>query len=129
MAGDAPPGKPLPHDPARHDCEEDDVERAQTGEADQKSRTSTQDMSPSRRGGKRSGKGPGGRTRDQLYEEARRAIHAREEMMRIVSHDIGNPLSAIFVAAKVARRDLEALSRGASRIGASTSTPRASLTK
>jgi hypothetical protein len=56
-------------------------ERAQTGEADQKSRTSTQDMSPSRRGGKRSGKGPGGRTRDQLYEEARRkGVEGRSKM-------------------------------------------------
>jgi len=56
-------------------------ERAQTGEADQKSRTSTQDMSASRRGGKRSGKGPGGRTRDQLYEEARRkGVEGRSKM-------------------------------------------------
>jgi hypothetical protein len=46
-------------------------ERARSGEAEQKSRTSTQDISSGRRGGKRSGKGPGGRTRDQLYNEAR----------------------------------------------------------
>ena len=43
----------------------------------------------------------------RLYDDARRAILAREDMMRIVSHDIGNPLSAIFVATKVARRGLE----------------------
>ena len=43
----------------------------------------------------------------RLYKESQRAIQAREELMRIVSHDIGNPLSAIFVAAKVARRALE----------------------
>lgn len=43
----------------------------------------------------------------RLYDEARRAIHAREEMMRIVSHDIGNPLSAIFVGAKVLKRGIE----------------------
>ena len=43
----------------------------------------------------------------RLYDGAQRAILAREDMMRIVSHDIGNPLSAIFVAAKVARRLIE----------------------
>jgi hypothetical protein len=47
-------------------------ERAQAGEAEESSRTSTEDISSGRRGGKRSGKGSGGRTRDQLYEEARR---------------------------------------------------------
>ncbi len=47
-------------------------ERARHGESKQRSRTSTEDMSSSRRGGQRSHSGPGGRTRDQLYEEARR---------------------------------------------------------
>jgi plasmid stabilization system protein ParE len=47
-------------------------ERARAGEAEQASRTSTEDISSGRRGGLRSHKGPGGRTRDQLYEEARR---------------------------------------------------------
>jgi hypothetical protein len=48
-------------------------ERARSGESRTRSRTSTNDMSASRRGGLRSGKqGPGGRTRDQLYEEARK---------------------------------------------------------
>jgi hypothetical protein len=47
-------------------------ERARAGEAEESSRTSTEDISSGRRGGKRSGKGSGGRTRDQLYEEARR---------------------------------------------------------
>jgi hypothetical protein len=47
-------------------------ERARSGESNQRSRTSTQDMSSSRRGGQRSGtNGPKGRTRDQLYNEAR----------------------------------------------------------
>jgi hypothetical protein len=47
-------------------------ERARSGESQQRSRTSTQDMSSSRRGGLRSGTNrPKGRTRDQLYEEAR----------------------------------------------------------
>ncbi|HYF74359.1 MAG TPA: plasmid stabilization protein [Nocardioides sp.] len=47
-------------------------ERARSGEAKQRSRTSTEDISSSRRGGLRSHSGAGGRTRDQLYEEARR---------------------------------------------------------
>ena len=47
-------------------------ERARAGEAKQSSRSSTQDISSGRRGGLRSGKGPGGRTRDQLYEEAKK---------------------------------------------------------
>src|ERR1700742_1227245 len=47
-------------------------ERARSGESRTRSRTSTQDISSGRRGGLRSGKpGPRGRTRDQLYEEAR----------------------------------------------------------
>jgi hypothetical protein len=58
-------------------------ERAQSGESDQKSRTSTQDMSSSRRGGKRSHQGPGGRTKDQLYEEAKRkGIEGRSKMSK-----------------------------------------------
>lgn len=46
-------------------------ERARAGEAKESSRTSTDDISSGRRGGLRSGRGPGGRTRDQLYNEAR----------------------------------------------------------
>jgi hypothetical protein len=47
-------------------------ERARSGEARSISRTSTQDISSGRRGGLRSGKpGPRGRTREQLYQEAR----------------------------------------------------------
>ena len=47
-------------------------ERARSGESRQASRTSTQDISSGRRGGRRSGtSGPKGRTRDQLYNEAR----------------------------------------------------------
>ena len=45
-------------------------ERARSGEAREKSRTSTKDLSSSRRGGLRSHKGPGGRTYRQLYAEA-----------------------------------------------------------
>ena len=45
-------------------------ERARSGEAEQASRVSTHDLSSGRRGGLRSHRGAGGRTRDQLYEEA-----------------------------------------------------------
>lgn len=46
-------------------------ERARSGEARESSRTSTEDISSGRRGGLRSHRGAGGRTRDQLYNEAR----------------------------------------------------------
>jgi hypothetical protein len=46
--------------------------RARAGESRTASRTSTNDISSSRRGGIRSHHGAGGRTRDQLYAEARR---------------------------------------------------------
>ena len=46
-------------------------ERARSGEAKQASKTSTKDISSSRRGGLRSHSGSAGRTRDQLYAEAR----------------------------------------------------------
>ncbi len=47
-------------------------ERARRGEAKTSSPTSTKDISSGRRGGLRSGKpGPRGRTREQLYQEAR----------------------------------------------------------
>lgn len=46
-------------------------ERARAGEAAESSRTSITDISSGRRGGLRSHRGPGGRTRDQLYNEAR----------------------------------------------------------
>jgi hypothetical protein len=58
-------------------------ERARAGEARQSSRTSTKDISSSRRGGLRSHKGPGGRTRDQLYEEAKKKnIKGRSKMSK-----------------------------------------------
>ena len=58
-------------------------ERARSGEADQKSKTSTQDISSSRRGGLRSHSGSGGRTRDQLYEEAKKKnIKGRSSMSK-----------------------------------------------
>ena len=48
-------------------------ERARSGESRRRSRTSTEDMSSSRRGGQRSGTNrQKGRTREQLYNEARK---------------------------------------------------------
>src|SRR5689334_10813747 len=56
-------------------------ERARHGEADEQSRTSTHDISSGRRGGLRSHKGAGGRTRDQLYNEAKsKGIRGRSKM-------------------------------------------------
>ncbi len=56
-------------------------ERARSGEAKESSRTSTDDISSSRRGGLRSHRGPGGRTRDQLYAEAKRkGVKGRSKM-------------------------------------------------
>ena len=58
-------------------------ERARSGEARQASRTSTDDISSGRRGGLRSHRGPGGRTRDQLYNEAReKGIEGRSKMTK-----------------------------------------------
>jgi hypothetical protein len=56
-------------------------ERARAGEAKESSRSSTDDISSGRRGGLRSHKGPGGRTKEQLYNEAkRRNIPGRSKM-------------------------------------------------
>ena len=57
-------------------------ERARSGESRTRSRTSTDDMSSYRRGGQRSGTNrPKGRTRDQLYTEAKRlGIEGRSRM-------------------------------------------------
>ena len=56
-------------------------ERARHGEAKESSRSSTHDISSGRRGGLRSHKGPGGRTREQLYNEARSTgIKGRSKM-------------------------------------------------
>ncbi|GAB78400.1 hypothetical protein SAMN05421595_2666 [Austwickia chelonae] len=58
-------------------------ERARAGETRTASRTSVKDISSGRRGGKRSHRGEGGRTRDQLYEEARRrGIRGRSRMTK-----------------------------------------------
>ena len=57
-------------------------ERARSGEARESSRTSRRDMSSGRRGGLRSGRsGPRGRTKEQLYNEAKRMnIEGRSKM-------------------------------------------------
>jgi hypothetical protein len=56
-------------------------ERARSGESDQASRTSTKDISSSRRGGLRSHGGRRGRTYDQLYEEAKnKGVKGRSKM-------------------------------------------------
>ena len=57
-------------------------ERARAGEAKESSRTSRRDLSSSRRGGQRSGTNrPKGRTKEQLYNEAKRMnISGRSRM-------------------------------------------------
>lgn len=58
-------------------------ERARAGEAKEASRTSVEDISSYRRGGLRSHKGPGGRTYDQLYAEAKdRNVKGRSKMSK-----------------------------------------------
>jgi hypothetical protein len=58
-------------------------ERARHGESKTKSRSSTKDISSGRRGGLRSHRGAGGRTRNQLYQEAKRkGIAGRSSMTK-----------------------------------------------
>jgi hypothetical protein len=59
-------------------------ERARSGEARESSRLSRTDISSGRRGGLRSGTNrPKGRTKDQLYEEAKdRGIEGRSKMTK-----------------------------------------------
>jgi hypothetical protein len=58
-------------------------ERARSGEAKTSSRSSTNDISSSRRGGLRSHSGPGGRTKAQLYNEAKsKKIKGRSTMSK-----------------------------------------------
>ncbi len=67
-------------------------ERARHGEATTSSRVSTEDISSGRRGGLRSHRGPGGRTKRQLYEEARsqgiagRSTMTKAQLERAVNH-------------------------------------------
>jgi hypothetical protein len=69
-------------------------ERARSGEARSSSRLSREDISSGRRGGLRSHrKAPRGRTRDQLYEEAKeRNIRGRSKMSKAeLQRALGRP--------------------------------------
>ena len=56
-------------------------ERARSGEARQRSRSSVKDISSGRRGGLRSHEGRGGRTYQQLYNEAKqKGVEGRSRM-------------------------------------------------
>ena len=58
-------------------------ERARGGESRERSRTSTKDISSGRRGGLRSHRGLGGRTKAQLYEEAKdKNVKGRSKMSK-----------------------------------------------
>jgi hypothetical protein len=58
-------------------------EKARSGESKSSSRSSTKGSSASSRGGKRSGEGPGGRTREQLYNDAKKLdIEGRSKMSK-----------------------------------------------
>ena len=58
-------------------------DRARSGEAETASRTSLEDVSSERRGGLRSQTGPAGRTRDQLYNEAKhKGVPGRSKMTK-----------------------------------------------
>src|SRR5699024_12663549 len=57
--------------------------RAQQGESEEASKVSTKDKSPSERGGERSHSGAQGRTKDQLYEDAKRQdVEGRSTMTK-----------------------------------------------
>lgn len=59
-------------------------ERARAGESREASRTSVEDISSGRRGGLRSHSGPGGRTYEQLYQEAKEhGIRGRSRMNKV----------------------------------------------
>jgi hypothetical protein len=58
-------------------------EKARSGESKSKSKSSTRGRSASSRGGKQSGKGPTGRTREQLYNDAKKlGIEGRSKMTK-----------------------------------------------
>jgi hypothetical protein len=66
-------------------------EKARSGESKTSSRSSTRGRSASSRGGKRSGNGPGGRTREQLFNDAKklgvegRSTMSKAELQRAVA--------------------------------------------
>ena len=54
-----------------------------SAESKSKSKSSTQGRSASSRGGKQSGKGPAGRTKEQLYNDAKKkGIEGRSKMTK-----------------------------------------------
>jgi hypothetical protein len=58
-------------------------EKARSGESKTKSKSSTRGRSASSRGGKQSGKGPSGRTKEQLYNDAKKlGIEGRSKMTK-----------------------------------------------
>ncbi len=58
-------------------------EKARSGESKTKSRSSTRGKSASQRGGKQSGQGPGGRTKEQLYSDAKKlGVEGRSKMSK-----------------------------------------------
>ena len=58
-------------------------EKARSGESRNSSRSSTRGASASKRGGRRSSSGPGGRTREQLYNDAKKlGIDGRSTMSK-----------------------------------------------
>lgn len=58
-------------------------EKARAGESRTSSKVSTDDISSGERGGRRSGSGGGGRTRDQLYNDAKKLnIEGRSKMTK-----------------------------------------------
>jgi len=58
-------------------------EKARSGESRSSSRSSISGRSSASRGGKQSGKGPGGRTREQLYNDAKKlGIEGRSKMSK-----------------------------------------------
>ena len=58
-------------------------EKARSGESKTKSKSSTKGKSASARGGKQSGKGPGSRTKEQLYNDAKKlGIEGRSSMSK-----------------------------------------------
>lgn len=66
-------------------------EKARAGESRSRSRSSTRGRSASSRGGRQSGKGPSGKTKEQLYNDAKRlgiegrSTMSKEQLQRAVS--------------------------------------------
>jgi hypothetical protein len=74
-------------------------ERARSGEAKERSRSSVRDISSGRRGGLRSHRGSGGRTKEQLYNEAKdlgikgRSKMSKSQLLAAVNRKSGRKLA------------------------------------